>query len=245
MAKKYCINCGQLVPESAKFCSHCGAPQHGMQAGKFRADEPTVDLGQVALDETVEQDNVINSQGEQAKSTYANKTREEKEHIFQAYHKKQSLGKNAVIAFFISYVVKTAILLPLLFIALVFDPLFGLLGIGIYVLALYITAMVIYSSFYYWVDDHSFHKSYGIIHKKDVSIPYQQIQNVNINRSLTDRMLGLSRISIETAGNNATKDSSSNVSSVTSSAEGYIPGVDLQCAKEVHDLLLVRADEAS
>ncbi len=50
MAKKYCINCGNLVPETAKFCPSCGAPQHGEDAGKFRANDPAIDLGKVALD---------------------------------------------------------------------------------------------------------------------------------------------------------------------------------------------------
>ena len=241
MAKKFCINCGKLVPESAKFCPHCGAPQQGVEAGKFRADAPTIDLGKIAVDDSVRTKKTAKT----TKTQPGVLSRQEKEHLYRVYYEKQQLGKNAVIAFFLSYVGKTAILIPLFIAGLYFDLLLSLLGIAIYIFALYITALIIYSNFYYWVDDHSFHKSSGLIHKQNVSIPYQQIQNVNINRSLTDRVLGLSRVSIETAGNNKENGNGGSTGSLSASAEGYLPGLDLQTAKLMHDLLLTRADEAN
>lgn len=241
MAKKYCINCGKLVPESAKFCPYCGAPQKGAEAKKFMATAPTIDLGKIAVDESVNTKKTAKT----TKTQPAGLSRQDKKHLFSVYHEKQRLGKNAVVAFFISYVGKTSILIPLFLAGLYLDPLFALLGIALYVFALYIVALIIYNSFYYWVDDHSFHKLSGIIHKQNVSIPYQQIQNVNINRSLTDRILGLSRVSIETAGNNKETGNGGSTGSLSASAEGYLPGLDLQTAKQIHDLLLTRADEAN
>lgn len=240
MAKKYCINCGELVPETAKYCPICGAPQQGEEAAKFRAEDPAIDLGKVAVDDVTSIKKAIEKNSKHSKATRA-----EKEKSWQKFYEKQRLGKSSVIAFFIAYITKTSILIPLFIVGLYFDPLFSALGLVIYFFFSYFTAFVVYYSFYYWVDDHSFHKSSGIIHKQNVSIPYQQIQNVNINRSFTDRVLGLSRISIETAGNNAENGNGGATGSLLASAEGYLPGVDLKTAKQVHDLLLTRADEAN
>ncbi len=237
MAKKYCINCGKLVPATAKFCSHCGAPQQGVEAGRFRAEDPVIDVGKIAVDDQVSTKKSAKPHGQ--------KSRAEKEKAWKKYYKKQHLGGSAITAFFIAYVGKTSILLPLFLVGAVFEPVFVSLGAALYFVLLYVIAIAVYSNFYYWVDNHSFHKSSGIIHKQNVSIPYQQIQNVNINRSFTDRALGLSRISIETAGNNKESGNGGTTGSLTASAEGYLPGVDHKTAKEVHDLLLTRADEAN
>lgn len=228
------------MPVIAKYCSYCGAPQQGTEAGKFRAEDPTIDLGKVAVNDTV-----ADKKSPKKSGTHDVKSRQEKEVAWKKYNEKQRLSKNAIMAFFVAYIGKTSILLPLFAIGIFFDPLISSLGLVIYIFFVYLTALVIYSTFYYWVDEHSFHKSSGIVHKQDVSIPYQQIQNVNINRSLTDRTLGLSRISIETAGNNKENGNGGSTGSLSASSEGYLPGVDLQTAKEVHDLLLTRADEAN
>jgi uncharacterized membrane protein YdbT with pleckstrin-like domain len=42
----------------------------------------------------------------------------------------------------------------------------------------------------------------GIFNKKEVFIPYRQIENINIDQTFNFKMMGVSKLTIETAGNN-------------------------------------------
>lgn len=81
--------------------------------------------------------------------------------------------------------------------------------------------------FRYEVADNEFKKEYGVISKSYTSIPYARIQNVNIKRSLLERMLGISTVEIQTAGNE-----------MAGRAEGRIPGIDKHVAEEVREAIL-------
>lgn len=228
MNKIYCSNCGTLIPKNSNYCFNCGAAQHGTESAVYRAQNPTADRP------TVPSPEVINEK------LYS--PRPEADSL--EYIKRRHLSPQAVISFFINYLFKTSILLPLLLVGLVFIPaIFSILLVG-YMVILYLIAGGIYQSFRYEIDKNGFKKEYGIIHKQQVSIPYGQIQNVNINRSLVDRILGLSKISIETAGN-VSSEPKGITGGTASSAEGYLPGVALSDAKKIHDLLLYNAERAS
>lgn len=152
---------------------------------------------------------------------------------------KRRLSTGAIWLFFLGYLAKTSLLLLLFFIGFVYDPLvFGLI-ILVYLIVLYITAAVVRQHYYYEVNGSCFRKEHGIIHKTDVTIPFNQIQNVNIMRGLSDRMLGLARIDIETAGNSALRKRSVGGGSKTR-AEAHLPGVTMAQADEIHSLLLER-----
>lgn len=227
MNKIYCSNCGKLIDQKSNFCRYCGAAQHGPAAAVFRAQAPTLkhSLGAYALAQTNKQD--------EPSKPLAGK---------HEYIKRQHLPARAQLAFFVSYVGATAIVPFLLILGFLLDPVpFSAAFIG-YLIALYILAALIYNSFYYSVDSTGFIKDYGVIHKRQVTIPFQQIQNVNITRSLVDRLLGLAKLSIETAGAAAINPRDVAGGS-KSSAEGHLPGLTLVQAKKIHDLLLAKAND--
>ena len=230
MSKKYCINCGTLVPFSAKFCSSCGAPQQGPESKNFRANAPVVALnaGAIAMQDST------------AKNSKHHDKSEEKEKYKDIPETK--LCKNAKWAFLLDYFSKTAIIPGLLLFGLIVQPIVTIAAFVVYMVILYISAVIVYENFTYFTDEIGFQKSYGAVHKKQVSIPYQMIQNVNISRTLIDRMFGLCHVSIETAGNSAGTKTSVTSSTITSS-EGYLPGLDLEQAKNLHDILLSRSQD--
>lgn len=244
MSKKYCINCGTLIPESARFCPSCGAPQQGEEAKQLRANAPAVAFtaAAVAIEEASQsrEEPGVDNSAKSKKTPASNEPAKETLEFIERRH----LCKTAVFSFFLSYVTKTAILLLLFSIGIAFEPLLFSAAIAIYIVILYLAALVVFNNFYYAIDEVGFKKWYGLIHTQQVTIPYQQIQNVNINRSLSDRIFGLSRIIIETAGN--ASGTKSNVSGGTATtSEGYLPGVSHEQAKYIHDVLLVRAQEVS
>ncbi|MFA6340789.1 MAG: PH domain-containing protein [Candidatus Paceibacterota bacterium] len=53
----------------------------------------------------------------------------------------------------------------------------------------------------YTLDDYAFRLKRGIISKEEISIPYKQIQNVNIKQSVIFKMLGLASMVVLSAGN--------------------------------------------
>jgi len=225
MTKKYCINCGVFIIAQANFCSECGAPQHGEEAGSFRANQPVKSIHAATV-----------STSEDEKQPHENSAHDTE--IIQNIERRH-LKSTVIISFMLSYVATTSILLVLLGIAIFFQIIYGALALAIYFFAIYISALIEYNNFFFSADDNGFQSQSGVIHIKTVTIPYQQIQNVNIKRSLTDRILGLSRVYIETAGNSGDKKPMSGGYSTTS--EGYLPGVSLESAKHIHDLLLSRA----
>ena len=74
----------------------------------------------------------------------------------------------------------------------------------------------------------------GVFHKEEFAIPYRQIQNIEIERTFRQQMLGLSTLIILTAGNEAGQTGSD-------APEGIIESVDREVAERVRDELLRRA----
>jgi membrane protein YdbS with pleckstrin-like domain len=220
-SKIYCSNCGQLIPEKSNYCRYCGAAQHGSQASVYHAE------GQPIVHDA---------------TTYIQRNPHKQDKKKEKYIQRRKLCKDVKWSFFLSYIGST-IILPLLFIAgAVIYPIVFIAALLVYFLFLYMVATAVYDSFYFTLDETGFQKEYGIINKVSVSIPYQQIQNVNITRSLADRMLGLSRLNIETAGSSTSK-AREIAGGSKSRAEGHLPGLRLSEAKKVHDCLLDHANE--
>lgn len=111
----------------------------------------------------------------------------------------------------------------------------------LYLFFSYIWARLTYSNYKYELTADSFRKEYGIIFKKNVSIPYDKIQNVNIYRGILTRIMGLSDLHIETAGSSAVvyrysrKDKS----------EARLPGMSRDEAEKLRDDLMRRAKKRS
>lgn len=99
-----------------------------------------------------------------------------------------------------------------------------------------IYAWLTYTNYAFWTADDSFKIKRGILTKTENAIPYRQIQNVDIERSLFFQMLGLSRLIILTAGH---EDQSTKG---LTEAEGIIPAVDSKLAEWLQTELLRRAD---
>lgn len=72
----------------------------------------------------------------------------------------------------------------------------------------------------------------GIIWKVYKSIPYERVQNIDINRGIIARILGFSSLSIQTAGYSGYGNRS------RVGAEGDIPAVNAKRAEELRDFLM-------
>jgi len=104
----------------------------------------------------------------------------------------------------------------------------------------FIFAQLTYKNYLFSISDDSFKIKRGILSKTENAIPYRQIQNVDIERSLMFQMLGLSRLIILTAGHEDEKPSGG--SAGDDEAEGVIPAVDQKLAEWLQTELLKRAD---
>jgi len=93
----------------------------------------------------------------------------------------------------------------------------------------YFWAKLTYRFYKYELVEQGFRKESGVIIKSYVTIPYDRIQNVDIQRGILARMLGLSDLKIQTAG------------SSIAGAEGRLPGLLHKDAEKLRDELIVRA----
>lgn len=222
MTSIYCSNCGQLIKATSNFCQFCGAAQHGDEASVYRAGNPAI----------------VNSVGAQAVAQ-AGKSQP------AAIKPKKSISRQRLCgrarwSFVIGYLTYTGIILLLLVIGVVLNPIIFISAIVFYVFVLYIFASLVHSYFYYGIDEHGFNVEYGVLHKRNVSIPFDKIHNVNITRSVSDRILGLARIEVETSGSSLLQKNDIVGGNVTA-AEGILPGLKLKQAQKVHDLLLEKS----
>jgi membrane protein YdbS with pleckstrin-like domain len=241
MIKIYCSNCGQMVPESSNFCRFCGAAQHGQQSAVFQASAPTIALDSInTIQQQQNANHDIPATNQAQNNQNANETAQATEP--NVYIPRRKLCKAVVWSFYISYLQISSIILFLLLFGVFYYPLITIGAIIIYLIIIWIIAQIVFDHFYYSVDENGFQKEHGIIHKFRVSIPYQQIQNVNITRSLTDRFLGLARINIETAGSSKAEKRDV-VGGSKTMAEGHLPGLTMKEAVKVHDLLLAKANQ--
>lgn len=122
----------------------------------------------------------------------------------------------------ISALIMFGVILPLMFIVF--------LGM------MYAWSYLVWHFYRYSLSQDTFNKEYGVIMKQYVSIPYARIQNVDIQRTLLDRLFGLSTIRIQTAG----------ASGIVGS-EGLLPGISKDDAFVLREDLLkkVHAHEVS
>ena len=162
----------------------------------------------------------------------------------------QRLGKKTFLLFFLK---KSGVLFIL----------FGLLSIGIFIesklttqeglikalkgfnwlvfyiftsafLGILIITWLKYSTYLFALDEHAFRVKYGILNKREITLPYRQIQNVNIERDVSYRILGLSKLGILTAG---TEDKDK-----VGESEGILPALDQKLASYIQAELLKRAN---
>jgi uncharacterized membrane protein YdbT with pleckstrin-like domain len=94
----------------------------------------------------------------------------------------------------------------------------------------FVWSKLTYYYYRYELREDGFRKELGVIRKKYVTIPYERIQNVDINRGIVSRILGLSEIQIQTAGTGG-----------VATGEGRLPGLTKEDAEAMRDELIARS----
>lgn len=133
-----------------------------------------------------------------------------------------------------------------------------LIFLGIIVIGQAVWSELVYRNIIYVLESHKFHMISGVIRKYERSIPFDTIQNVKLERSILERMLGLSKIEIETAGTSVIADplrplrSDSPLRPVLRilgarqyrvRPEMYLSGLSMKRAEELRNELILRSRE--
>lgn len=108
-----------------------------------------------------------------------------------------------------------------------------LLVLGISLAASYLS----YQGYEFMLDDDALKIRRGILNKEEIAIPYRQIQDVDIDQSFSDRMWGVARVAILTAGHEGEKGDERRDES-----EGVFPAINRALAESLQTELLKRAD---
>jgi putative membrane protein len=110
----------------------------------------------------------------------------------------------------------------------------ALLFVVVLAISLFV-AWLIYSRYKFCLSEDSLKIKRGVLNKEEVSIPYRQIQDVDIKRDISFQMMGLSRIVILTAGHEDEKPGEDD-------SEGILPALDKDLAEWLQTELLKRAN---
>ena len=94
-------------------------------------------------------------------------------------------------------------------------------------------ARMAYVRWMYEFSEEGIHLERGIIWKRYNNIPYERVQNIDINRGIIARLCGFSTLMIHTAGYSAQPF-----------AEGNIPAVDMNQAEQIRAALMKRISKA-
>ena len=97
----------------------------------------------------------------------------------------------------------------------------------------YFFSWLVYMNYKFLIGEDSLRIQRGILSKEEIAIPYRQIQDVDIERSLYYRTMGLSRLIILTAGHEDEKGDES---------EGIMPAMDWHLADWMQGELLRRTE---
>lgn len=124
---------------------------------------------------------------------------------------------------------------------------FSMIGLFLVIFGLYAAfclfmAKLTYKNWKYELAEGAFKKESGVIWKKYVSVPYERIQNIDINRGIFARMLGLSDLQIQTAGSSAVYYGRGGIAGAGS--EGRLPALDKNIAEKLRDELVKRAKDS-
>lgn len=225
MAQIYCGNCGRLVNQNANFCAFCGAAIHGQAAAVYNHTRSHNNNQLHPNTPPPTHSTPVSIEPELAAKTV----------------KRENVSSVAQILFGLHYLKTSGVIILLAAVVAIVEPVIGItIAVGYMIILIIITHMI-WSSYFFSIDETHFHKQYGILHKKSVTIPFERIQNVNITRSLVDQIFGLASLDIETAGSSM-KSQQSIVGGRFSKAEGYLTGLDFNRAKEIHDVLLQKVN---
>ena len=91
-----------------------------------------------------------------------------------------------------------------------------------------------YMNYGYLLSEDAFKVKHGIFNKEETSIPYRQIQSVDLRQDLTGQILGISRLVILTAGHDD--------NDVKGESEAEFPAIDTTTAKSIQAELIKRSN---
>ncbi len=100
----------------------------------------------------------------------------------------------------------------------------------------FLVAYLTYANYLFVLGDDALKIRRGILSKEEIAIPYRQIQDVNIDQNISDRLWGVARLAILTAGHEEQKEGEIDTS------EGVLPAIDRALAESLQTELLKRAD---
>ncbi len=101
----------------------------------------------------------------------------------------------------------------------------------------FLAAYLTYINYLFMLDADALKIRRGILSKEEIAIPYRQIQDVDIDQSFSDRLWGVARLAILTAGHEEEKNAEGG-----DDAEGVFPAIDRALAESLQTELLKRAD---
>lgn len=107
----------------------------------------------------------------------------------------------------------------------------------------FLVSKLIYTHYLFALGENSLKIKRGIIEKEEIAIPYRQIQDVDVARDLFFQAMGLSKLSILTAGreDDDEGDGKGNRSDRDEN-EGILPALDKDLAEWLRSELLTRAN---
>lgn len=92
-----------------------------------------------------------------------------------------------------------------------------------------------YNRWFYEFTENNLKVEQGIIWKRYSNIPYDRVQNVDIQRGIIARILGFSSVMVQTAGYSGQRGMS----------EGYIPAVSTEEAEKIREFLMKKIGKKS
>lgn len=99
----------------------------------------------------------------------------------------------------------------------------------------FISAFLLYRRWEYFLDTDALHIRKGVLRRQELAIPYRQIQNINIERSVLNQMTGTSSLVILTAGEADPENKEVD-------SDGVIPVIDQELARKLQAELVIRAN---
>lgn len=109
----------------------------------------------------------------------------------------------------------------------------ALIGIVIVVIIAEVYARMAYARWFYEFTPTNLRIERGIIWKQYSNVPYERVQNVDIQRGIIARLCGFSSVNIQTAGYGGGPMRGRGLG-----AEGYVPAVDTAGAERIRDFVI-------
>lgn len=102
-----------------------------------------------------------------------------------------------------------------------------------------IYARMAYNRWFYEFTDSNLKLERGIIWKRYSNVPYERVQNVDIQRGILARLFGFSTVMIQTAGFSVPANGYGMM------AEGYLPAVSMEEAEQIREFLMKKISKRS